>query len=81
MMINLKERDFVFMKILGEKELPLGVLGSKMGLHKFSIQRIFNKLEQSGLIDSRKDGRERLVKLNKNGKYFNEFYKKQKNKS
>lgn len=77
MMINLKEREFVFMKILGEKERSLGVIGSEMKLGKFVIQRIFNKLEESGMLDSRKDGRERLVKLNKNGKYFNEFYKRQ----
>lgn len=65
MEIKLKERDFVFMKILGEKELSLGVLGSKMGLNKFVMQRILDKLEKSELINSRKDGRERLVKLNK----------------
>lgn len=67
MEIKLKERDFVFMKILGEKELSLGIIGSKMGLNKFVMQRILDKLEKSGLVDSRKDGRERLVKSNKDG--------------
>ena len=76
--INLKKKHFKFMKILNSKELSLGMIVSKMGLKKYEIQRIFNSLEKSGMVLSRKQGRKRLVKLNKNGKYFNEFYKRQK---
>ena len=78
--INLKKKHIKFMKILNSKELSLGVIGSKMGLKKYGTQRIFNSLEKSGMVVSRKQGRKRLVKLNKNGKYFNEFYKRQRRK-
>ena len=66
------------MKILNNNEMALGEIGSKMRLEKYEIQRIFNNLQKADMIISRKEGRVRFVKLTKKGKYFNEFYKRQK---
>ncbi len=76
--LNLKKKDFEFMKILNNNEMPLGMIGSKMGIEKYEIQRIFNNLVKSGMIISRKEGRKRLVKLIKNGKYLNDWYQRSK---
>ena len=76
--INLKKKDFEFMKILNNNEMALGEIGSKMRLEKYEIQRIFNNLQKADMIISRKEKRKRLVKITKKGKYFNEFYKRQK---
>lgn len=78
--ISLRKKDFEFMRILGNREISLGKIGSKLRLDKYKIQRIFNNLEKADMIISRKEGRRRFVKLNKNGKYFNEFYKRQRDK-
>lgn len=76
--IKLKKKDFEFMKTLNKDEMALGMIGSRMGLEKYEIQRIFNNLEKLGMLTSRKERRKRFVKLTKNGKYFNDFYKRQK---
>ena len=77
MEIALKEDDFEFMRILGKNELSLGKIREELGTEKSKTQKIFNNLNKRGMIDSRKEGRERLVKLNSNGRYFLAFYLRQ----
>ena len=74
MEIVFKEKDFEFLKTLKNKELTLKEIGSKLKIQKQYIQRIFKNLEKSGMLESRKKGRNRFVKLNKNGRYFLNFY-------
>ncbi len=74
MEIAFKKKDFEFMRILGKKELPLGKIGEELGTEKYETQRIFNNLDKRGMIYSRKEKRQRFVKLNNNGKYFLAFY-------
>jgi predicted transcriptional regulator len=42
----------------------------------YQVQRIFKKLNNLGLLRTKKVGRIRFIELNTNGKYFLEFYKK-----
>lgn len=77
MEIALKEKDFEFMKVLKRKEASLGNIREELGIKKSQTQKIFNNLNKRGMINSRKEGRERLVKLNNNGIYFLNFYLRQ----
>ena len=74
MKIAFKEKDFEFLKALKNKELTLKEIGLKLGMIKQYTQGIFKNLEKSGMLESRKEGRNRFVKLNKNGRYFLNFY-------
>ena len=76
--LNLKKRDFEFMKVVGKETLSLGYIKQKMKLEKYEIQRIFNNLARAGMVDSKKVGRIRVIKLNKNGHYFRDWYQRNK---
>ena len=76
--LNLKERDFEFMVYLSYKELTLSQIKEKLGITKWEVQRIFNNLNKSGMLISRKEGRKRMVRLSRNGHYFNDWYQRNK---
>ena len=78
MEIVFKKKDFEFLKTLKNKELTLKEIGLKLGMIKQYTQGIFKNLEKSGMLESRKEGRNRFVKLNKNGRYFLNFYLRRK---
>lgn len=77
MEITLKEKDFGFLMYVADRELALKQIREELGITKQEVQRIFDNLQEAGMIRSRKEGRERFVKLTKNGNYFREFYRRQ----
>ena len=78
MNLNLKKNDFEFMKILGDQKLILSQSSKKLVITQWMVQRIYNNLNECGMLKSKKKGRKRLVKLNKNGHYFNAWYQRNK---
>ncbi len=72
--LNLKKRDFEFMRYLAYKELTLSQIKDELKITKWEVQRIFNNLNESEMLISRKEGRKRLVRLSKNGYYFKSWY-------
>lgn len=75
---TIKEKDWKFIMILGNKRMTLSEiqkkLNSKNGLSE--TQKIFSNLEENGFLNSQKIGRQRYVQLNESGIYFYDFYKK-----
>jgi predicted transcriptional regulator len=80
MNITLKQKDFEFLTYLADRELTLTQISQELGITKWDVQRVFDNLQEAGMIKSKKKGRERLVKITKNGEYFRDFYLKQKRK-
>jgi len=76
--IKLDEKDFEFLRYLADRELTLTQIREELGITKWDIQRVFDNLQKSGMIKSKKEGRERMVKITKNGEYFRDFYLRQK---
>lgn len=81
MNITLRKNDFEFLRYLANRELALKQIGEELGITKWEVQRVFDNLQESGMVKSRKEGRERFVKITKNGIYFREFYLRQRRKN
>ena len=71
-MITIRKQDWEFLKILGKNKMTLSEIQKKLN-SKGKVcesQKIYNKLINTGLIQSKKEGRNREVKLSSSGLYF-----------
>ena len=71
--------DWEFIVSVGEGKKTISEIQNNLDSSKIEIsqaQKIFKKLNDFGLLRTKKVGRTRFIELNTNGKYFLEFYKK-----
>lgn len=78
-MPELKQKDWKFIMIVGTKRMTLSDISKETKMELSAIQKIYSKLNKSGLIETFKKGRKRFIQLNENGIYFYKFYQKHEN--
>ena len=81
MIPELRILDFEFLQGVSKKEKNLTQIKDDMdkgyfGMPLSTFQKILAKLENVGFVKSERRGRQRFVKITKDGKYFLSWYKK-----
>lgn len=66
----INQKHFKFLETIEKRPRTLTEISVQTENQTASTQKIFNILLRNGLVDSIKQGRERLVVINENGVYF-----------
>jgi len=83
MIPELRILDFEFMEEVLKKEKSLTQIKNDMdkghwGMPLAAFQKILTKLQSIGFVKSERRGRQRFVKITKDGRYFLNWYQKNK---